>query len=408
MRPPSRTAAPRWRPPAAAGGARSPPRAARSPASPAPATRPTAASRPRPDRPRPPVTAAPVDRRPRRRRPPAAGAGDRRRRHDGAERADDRHAAADDAPAPGGPYEPGGERHRRRHRHRDRHRHPRPGHRRLADPAGRASTSARTSTGSSSPTARRTSCSAATSRSCSATTSSTRSAAVQVCREMVEQEGAFLLVGGGGADQITACAQYADENGIPYLSAGVNEDGPRRPRHLLRHVADLRRAGPAADRPAAGAGVHRGRRSSSSDTPSFDDAHDGDQGRGRGGRPRRSPYETRINKTRRRGRAAVRRPGAEGLRRRGRHPAQLAGRLHRAGQPGPQPGLHPDLDRPGITSGLNTVTDSAARPSRPASSSRRRPASTSSTSSTPTTTPAYAAVRRRRHGRRHRARSCGR
>jgi branched-chain amino acid transport system substrate-binding protein len=49
--------------------------------------------------------------------------------------------------------------------------------------------------------------------------------AVRVCREMVEQEGAFLLVGGGGADQITACAQYANENGIPYLSSGVNEDG---------------------------------------------------------------------------------------------------------------------------------------------------------------------------------------
>jgi branched-chain amino acid transport system substrate-binding protein len=49
--------------------------------------------------------------------------------------------------------------------------------------------------------------------------------AVQVCREMVEDEGAFMLVGGGGADQITACAQYASENGIPYLSAGVNEEG---------------------------------------------------------------------------------------------------------------------------------------------------------------------------------------
>ncbi len=49
--------------------------------------------------------------------------------------------------------------------------------------------------------------------------------AVRVCREMVEQEHAFLLVGGGGADQITACAQYANENGIPYLSAGVNETG---------------------------------------------------------------------------------------------------------------------------------------------------------------------------------------
>jgi branched-chain amino acid transport system substrate-binding protein len=49
--------------------------------------------------------------------------------------------------------------------------------------------------------------------------------AVQVCRQMVEDEGAFMLVGGGGADQITACAQYAADNGIPYLSAGVNEDG---------------------------------------------------------------------------------------------------------------------------------------------------------------------------------------
>ncbi|MGH9026413.1 MAG: ABC transporter substrate-binding protein [Acidimicrobiia bacterium] len=49
--------------------------------------------------------------------------------------------------------------------------------------------------------------------------------AVQVCREMVEEEGAFILVGGGGADQITACAQYANEVGVPYFSAGVNEDG---------------------------------------------------------------------------------------------------------------------------------------------------------------------------------------
>jgi branched-chain amino acid transport system substrate-binding protein len=49
--------------------------------------------------------------------------------------------------------------------------------------------------------------------------------AVQVCREMVEAEGAFLLLGGGGADQITACAGYAEEAGVPYLSAGVNEEG---------------------------------------------------------------------------------------------------------------------------------------------------------------------------------------
>jgi branched-chain amino acid transport system substrate-binding protein len=49
--------------------------------------------------------------------------------------------------------------------------------------------------------------------------------AVQVCREMVEEENAFVLVGGGGADQITACAEYASEAGVPYFSAGVNEAG---------------------------------------------------------------------------------------------------------------------------------------------------------------------------------------
>lgn len=51
------------------------------------------------------------------------------------------------------------------------------------------------------------------------------SRAVQVCREMVEKQKAFLLVGGGGADQISACAKYANQVGVPYLSAGVNEVG---------------------------------------------------------------------------------------------------------------------------------------------------------------------------------------
>jgi hypothetical protein len=46
-----------------------------------------------------------------------------------------------------------------------------------------------------------------------------------VCQEMAEQEHAFLLVGGGGTDQIQACAQYAASQGIPYLSAGVTEIG---------------------------------------------------------------------------------------------------------------------------------------------------------------------------------------
>jgi branched-chain amino acid transport system substrate-binding protein len=49
--------------------------------------------------------------------------------------------------------------------------------------------------------------------------------AVQKCKKMVEQDKVFVLIGGGGADQITACAKYAQSVGVPYLSAGVNEAG---------------------------------------------------------------------------------------------------------------------------------------------------------------------------------------
>src|SRR5439155_1128195 len=51
------------------------------------------------------------------------------------------------------------------------------------------------------------------------------SRAVQVCREMVEQEHVFILMGAAGSEQITACARYANSMGVPYLSAGVNEEG---------------------------------------------------------------------------------------------------------------------------------------------------------------------------------------
>ena len=49
--------------------------------------------------------------------------------------------------------------------------------------------------------------------------------AVAACREMVENDNAFLLIGGGGSDQIGACAEYANDNGVPYLSAGVQTAG---------------------------------------------------------------------------------------------------------------------------------------------------------------------------------------
>jgi branched-chain amino acid transport system substrate-binding protein len=49
------------------------------------------------------------------------------------------------------------------------------------------------------------------------------SRATTVCRELIQREEVFILVGGGGADQINACARVAAEAGVPYLSAGVDE-----------------------------------------------------------------------------------------------------------------------------------------------------------------------------------------
>jgi branched-chain amino acid transport system substrate-binding protein len=50
--------------------------------------------------------------------------------------------------------------------------------------------------------------------------------ATLVCQKMVQQDHAFLLVGGAGTDQIVACAKYsATQPGpVPYLSAGVTQD----------------------------------------------------------------------------------------------------------------------------------------------------------------------------------------
>jgi len=51
------------------------------------------------------------------------------------------------------------------------------------------------------------------------------SQAVSVCKQMVQQDHVFMLVGGGGTDQIVACAQYAATVGVPYLAEGVSEQG---------------------------------------------------------------------------------------------------------------------------------------------------------------------------------------
>ncbi|MGH2601807.1 MAG: ABC transporter substrate-binding protein, partial [Dehalococcoidia bacterium] len=49
------------------------------------------------------------------------------------------------------------------------------------------------------------------------------SQAKSVCDKLIQQDKVFILIGGGGADQIAACAQTAAQQGVPYLSAGVDE-----------------------------------------------------------------------------------------------------------------------------------------------------------------------------------------
>jgi branched-chain amino acid transport system substrate-binding protein len=46
-----------------------------------------------------------------------------------------------------------------------------------------------------------------------------------VCAQMAEQQGVFLLVGGGGTDQIQACGAYAASKAVPYVSVGTTEVG---------------------------------------------------------------------------------------------------------------------------------------------------------------------------------------
>ena len=49
------------------------------------------------------------------------------------------------------------------------------------------------------------------------------SRAASVCKKMIEKDKVFALGGGGGADQIAACARIAAQHGVPYISAGVDE-----------------------------------------------------------------------------------------------------------------------------------------------------------------------------------------
>lgn len=103
------------------------------------------------------------------------------------------------------------------------------------------------------------------------------SQAVSGCREMVEKEKVFLLVGVAGTDQIQACARYAASVGVPYISAGVTEIGVKDLRNYFAIWMTYKEQGPLLAEMMVkklGAkgetnGMLRFR------TPTFQDAHDG-------------------------------------------------------------------------------------------------------------------------------------
>lgn len=102
------------------------------------------------------------------------------------------------------------------------------------------------------------------------------SQAVSACREMVEQEKVFLLIGIAGTDQIQACARYAATANVPYISAGVTEIGLDNLRNYFAIWMSYKQQGPLlADLVVKKLG---GKSSKNGmlrfNTPTFQDAHD--------------------------------------------------------------------------------------------------------------------------------------
>jgi ABC-type branched-subunit amino acid transport system substrate-binding protein len=102
----------------------------------------------------------------------------------------------------------------------------------------------------------------------------TPSHAAQVCTELIQQNNAFLVIGGGGTDQIQACARTSAKLGAPYLSAGVTEVGLRELKNYFGVSMSYPQQGPYLanfirqtfpDKANAAGMVY-------SDTPNFEDA----------------------------------------------------------------------------------------------------------------------------------------
>ena len=104
----------------------------------------------------------------------------------------------------------------------------------------------------------------------------TPSTATQVCTELIKQRNAFLVIGGGGTDQIQACARTSQGAGVPYLSFGVTEVGLRSLKSYFALSMSYPQQGPHLanfirkqfpDKAGDVAIVY-------SDTPNFEDARD--------------------------------------------------------------------------------------------------------------------------------------
>src|SRR5436309_12551298 len=101
------------------------------------------------------------------------------------------------------------------------------------------------------------------------------SQAVSVCKKMVQQHHVFMLVGGGGTDQIVACSQYAASVGVPYLAEGVSEQGLNTLQNYFALSMTYKAQGPLLAQymknvlHVTKVGMLRG------NTANFDDAHSG-------------------------------------------------------------------------------------------------------------------------------------
>jgi ABC-type branched-subunit amino acid transport system substrate-binding protein len=110
------------------------------------------------------------------------------------------------------------------------------------------------------------------------------STAVQACRELAAN--AFLLVGGGGTDQIQACGRFAESSRVPYFSGGVTENGLQGLKYYFASSMTYKQQGVLLASYVKKNFAGKKAAAVITDTPNFDDAAAGwEQGRQAQGLP---------------------------------------------------------------------------------------------------------------------------